>query len=560
MKPDTSAEAMPGRLDQAGSAPDPAPLLRPAQRVIAALLAVWLWLPTLCVLATDQVQGGMAAAALLLFSAGVLAFPMILVARPRTYFLLCAPLALLVAPYCYLTLAYGSVPGDALVAATLHTSLAMSVQVLLSFGWQVVLVPLSFLLYLVAAWRLERRWALPGPARKQLAACLLMAVLAAMVARQTLAHSMRLPPLLDQSTISLAFPSGLWSSLWRIWWRDDAGGKFASVHGQVADQQPLLVVLVIGESVRSDHLGINGYARNTTPKLAALGAEVLSFRDVVSRANWTEAAVPGILTWSLPAEQGPQARASLLHTLKEAGFGTAWLSNQEPFPFASGADVTEFATNTRDYHFRKDADLLPQFMSYVRQGGPRQFVVLHMAGSHIPYEERYDAHARTFAPTMRDLGIRAPRAADRVAVVNSYDNTIVELDNFLSRIIGVLRAEKRPAVLVYTSDHGENLFDDARELFMHAQRGPTRHDTHVPLLVWMNTPYRATHPQTVQGLLGNRTRPVGHADLFPTVLDMAGVAWDGRDARRSVASARYTAAPRRVKISLDAEVEAAQLR
>ena len=553
-------KAAAGPLAQTGFPSEPAPLVRPSQRVIAALLALWLWLPTLCVLATDQVQGRLAVLALLLFSAGVLAFPLILIARLRTYFLLCAPLALLVAPYCYLTLAYGSVPGDALVAATLHTSLAMSVQVLLSFGWPVVLAPLSCLGYLVAAWRLDRRWAVPGPARKQLAALLLMTVLVAMVARQTLAHNMRLPPLLDQSTVSLAFPSGLWSSLWRIGSRDDGGASFASVHGQSADQQPLLVVLVIGESVRSDHLGINGYARNTTPKLAALGPELLSFRDVVARANWTEAAVPGILAWPLPAEQGRQRRASLPHTFKEAGFGTAWLSNQEPFPFASGADVAEFATNTRDYHFRKDVDLLPQLTSYVRQAGLRQFVVLHMAGSHIPYEERYDAQARTFVPTMRDLGIGAPRAADSAAVVNSYDNTIVELDNFLHRIIGVLQAESRPAVLVYTSDHGENLFDDARELFMHAQRGPTRHDTQVPLLVWMNARYRATHPQAVQGLLGNLARPVGHADLFPTVLALGGVLWEGQDTRRSVASALYTEAPRKVKISFDAEVDAAQLR
>jgi glucan phosphoethanolaminetransferase (alkaline phosphatase superfamily) len=520
------------------------------------LLAAWLWLPTLCVLATDQVQDAMAAVALLLFSAGMLAFPLVFISRLRTYFLLCAPLALLVAPYCYLTLAYGSVPGDALVAATLHTGLAMSMQVVLSFGWLAAMAPLCVILYLMAALRVDRGWILSVPARKKLAALLLMAVLAAMVARQTLAHSVRLPPLLDQSTTSLAFPSGLASSLWRIWSRADGGAQFASVHGRAAgNDDGTLVVLVMGESVRSDHLGINGYARATTPRLAALGTELLSFRDVVSRANWTEAAVPGIL--ARPLAQG---RASLVHTYKEAGFDTAWLSNQEPFPFASGADVAEFATNTRDYHFRKDADLLPQFTSFIRQAGPRQFVVLHMAGSHIPYEERYDAPARKFVPTMRDLGIGAPRASDRAAVINSYDNTIVELDNFLARIITLLRAQSKPAVLIYTSDHGENLFDDDRALFMHAQRGPTRHDTHVPLLVWMNARYRAAHPQAVQGLLRNQARPISHADMFATVLDLGNVDWDGQDAHRSAASVLYREAPRNVKISLDAEVEAGQLR
>lgn len=541
--------------------PDMQPDTQPAYRgqwATAVLLAIWLWLPSLCVLATDQVQGASAAMALLLFSAGVLALPLLVIARIRTYFLLWTPLALLVAPYSYLTLAYGSVPGDALVAATLHTSLAMSVQVVRSFGWQVAMVPLCFMLYVLAAWRLDRQWALPAPARKKLAALLLMTVMVAMVARQAFAHSVRLPPLLDQSTTSLAFPSGLLSSLWRIWARDDGGAAFASVHGRAAqDSDALLVVLVIGESVRSSHLSINGYGRDTTPKLAALGAELLSFRDVVSRANWTEAAIPGILAWPLP--QGRGGRASLVHTFREAGFRTAWLSNQEPFPFASGADMAEFATNTRDYHFRKDADLLPLFTSFIRQAGLRQFVVLHMQGSHVPYEERYDVSARKFTPTMRDLGIHAPQAADRAAVVNSYDNTIVELDNFLARTIALLRAETRPVVLVYTSDHGENLFDDVRGLFMHAQRGPTRHDTHVPLLAWMNTRYRASRPQAVEGLLSNQARPVGHADLFATMLDLGNVAWDGQDARRSAASLLYVEAPRRVLSGIDAETDSSQL-
>jgi len=543
MKPGAPLEPVAGRPGEGAAG-------RLRQRLLAALLVIWLWLPTLCVLATDQVRGAHAAVALLLFSAGVLVAPLVLLSRLRTYFLLWTPLALLVAPYGYLTLAYGSVPGDALVAATLHTGLAMSMQVLLSFGWLAALAPLSCLLYLLAALRLDRDWSLSASARKNLAALLLMMILIAVVARQTLAHHVRLPPLLDQSTTSLAFPSGLVSSLWRIWLRDDGGAQFASVHGRAAGNgNDLLVVLVIGESVRSDHLGINGYARNTTPGLAALAPALVSFRDVVSRANWTEAAVPGIVAWPLPP--GREGRASLVHTFREAGFRTAWLSNQEPFPFASGADVAEFATGTRDYHFRKDADLLPQFSSFMRQAGPRQFVVLHMAGSHIPYEERYDAHARRFAPTMRELGITAPRAADRAAVVNSYDNTIVELDNFLARTIALMQAESRPAVLIYTSDHGENLFDDDRGLFMHAQRGPTRHDTHVPLLVWMNARYQAGHPEAVQGLLSNQARPISHADMFATVLDLASVGWDGQDARRSAASVRYVEAPRRVKVSLD---------
>lgn len=531
------------------------------QNVLVLALAIWLWLPSLAVLATDQVQGLSSVVALLLFSAGALAAPLIFIARVRTYFLVCAPLALLVAPYCYLTLAYGSVPGDALVEATLHTHWAMSVQVMLSFGWLVAWIPASFAAYLFAVFCLDPGWSIPAETRKRLAALLLTVTMAGMVARQAFAHSVRLPPLLDQSTVSLAFPSGLISSLSRLWLRDGGNEAFMSVNGRAANPtEPLLVVLVIGDSVRSDHLGINGYRRATTPRLAQLGSELLSFNDVAACANWTNSAVPGILAWTLDRENDPCAtkgqRASLVHTFKEAGFRTAWFGNQEPFSFGQGADVAEFATNTRDYHFRKDADLLPLFASFVRQAGDRQLIVLHMAGSHVPYEERYDAASRVFTPTMRDLGIAAPRPADRAAVVNSYDNTIIELDSFLMRAIAVLRTETRPALLVFTSDHGENLFDDERGLFMHAQFGPTRHDIHVPLLFWMNTPYRTAYPRVTKGLLANRVRPIGHADMFPTMLELGGISWDGADPRRSVASTSYVPATRKVRWNLDSNRDA----
>jgi glucan phosphoethanolaminetransferase (alkaline phosphatase superfamily) len=540
-------------------------------------LAAWLWLPSLAVLSTDHLQNGSEVLALLLLSLMLLAAPLTVLPRLRSYFLLWSPLALLVVPYAYLTLLYGSVPGDALLASALHTSPAISWQVIASFGWHVWLVPLSLLAYVLLARSLPHSWTLSAPARKRLLAALLMIVMLALLGRQTVAQSVRLPPLLEQSTLNLAFPSGLAMSLARLGRHEAGASEFVSVHGrpvaiaghaaavatattpqfaqaipsspalQAASPvaPPLLVVLVIGESLRSDHLGINGYARQTTPQLAALGDELLSFPDVAATANWTNQAVPGIVALPLGGQ-----RASLPRTFAEAGFRTAWLSNQEPLPFSRGLDVVEHAVSTQDYHLRTDANLLPLFTSFVRQAGQRQFVVLHMIGSHTPYEERYTAASRIYTPTLRDLGVEQPLLQHKQAAINSYDNTVVETDRFLARVIDVLRAGQRPAILVFSSDHGENLFDDQRHLFMHAQTGPTRYDTHVPLLVWMNAPYRAAWPAVAQALRDNRLKKISHANLFPTLLDVGGIEWDGRDASRSVASGSYTERPRSVAVDL----------
>ena len=103
---------------------------------------------------------------------------------------------------------------------------------------------------------------------------------------------------------------------------------------------------------------------------------------------------------------------------------------------------------------------------------------------------------------------------------------------------------------VFTSDHGENLFDDERQLFMHAQSGPTRYDTHVPLLVWMNEPYRRAHPAVLAALQANLTRPVSHASVFTSVLELGAVAWNGSEAHRSFASSAYAPGQRAVALDL----------
>jgi glucan phosphoethanolaminetransferase (alkaline phosphatase superfamily) len=512
----------------------------------AMILASWLWLPTLAVLGTEHLQDGLDVCALLGFSLFLLAAPLVLVPRIRLYFLLWSPLALLVPLYCYLTLVYGSVPGDALVSSALHTSPAMSWQVMTSFGWRVWLVPASLLAYVMLARSLSSDWRLSAAARKRLLASLLMIAMLSLVGRQTVAQHVRLPPLFEQSTINLAFPSGLAMSLARLARHETGTGGFISVQGRpLAGGQPLLVVLVVGESLRSDHLGVNGYARDTTPRLAALGPELLSFPDVASTANWTDHAVPGIVSLRMGARC-----ASVLQTFAEAGYRTAWLSNQEILPYSSGADVVEHAINSQDFHLRTDANLLPMFTSFVRQAGPRQLVVLHMIGSHIPYEERYTATSRVFTPTLSDLGVRQPLPADKQAAINSYDNTVIETDKFLARVIDLLRAEQRPAVVLFTSDHGENLFDDERHLFMHAQKGPTRYDTHVPLLAWMNRPYQAAYPAVAQALRANRLKKISHVGVFPSLLDIGAVTWQGRDARNSFAAPEYVEGKREVAIDL----------
>ena len=105
-----------------------------------------------------------------------------------------------------------------------------------------------------------------------------------------------------------------------------AGAALGPSHA--AQARPPLLVIVVGETARADHFGLNGYARQTTPELAARG--VWSFRDVRSCGTDTRASVPCM--FSSLGKAGFEKRRSehenLLDVLQAAGLAVLWLDNQ----------------------------------------------------------------------------------------------------------------------------------------------------------------------------------------------------------------------------------------
>lgn len=430
--------------------------------------------------------------------------------------------------------------------AALHTAPARSWELVRSFGWGWLAVWVAIsLAYGLLAWRLSKGLNTHADTRKRWLAGLLMFAMVSIGARQVLPQRLHFPSAFDGETASLVYPINLALSARRVWLNTTAPHPGASVHGRAQpgwSDQPLTVVLVIGESVRPDHLSLYGYTRDTTPNLRRMSKDLLVFCDVGSTAHYTYVAVRNLV-----GMQGPQGTASMVQTFSEAGFRTAWLSNQERSELSERADVFDHSENDYDFHLRRDAALLAPFESFLKQGGPRQFITLHMIGSHFPYEERYGSASTVFRPTLADVGVQGhPGAENKAAAINSYDNTVIELDNFLSRVLTALAKEDRPVLLLYTSDHGEDLFDDQRQRFMHALGDPSSWNTRVPLFVWANEAYARLNPNGLKALADKRERRVGHRDVFPTLLELAGIEWDDHGLRPGLTHPEWREHPRKL--------------
>ena len=130
-------------------------------------------------------------------------------------------------------------------------------------------------------------------------------------------------------------------------------------------------------------------------------------------------------------------------------------------------------------------------------------------------------------------------------LMNAYDNTIRYTDGFLASLITLLQKTNSFSAMLYTSDHGEDIFDDNRKLFLHASPVPSYYQLHVPFLIWLSKTYREKNVEVHEAILQNREKPVaGNASVFHTMLNLAGVQTPYRADSLSVANRQYLIRPR----------------
>lgn len=305
-------------------------------------------------------------------------------------------------------------------------------------------------------------------------------------------------------------------------------------------------VFVIGETARACSFGLYGYGRPTTP-LMAKEEGLVAFTKALTQSNTTHKSVPMLLS-AASAEDYDRiyGEKGTITAFKEAGFHTVFISNQRPNHsfidfFGEEADEWMFLKESKDYDpSQGDAAMLPKLKDVLAKGRKKEFIVLHMYGSHFNYRERYGRDEAFFRP---DDASEA-KLANRASLVNAYDNSIRATDRLLAGIMDELRSTGAVSALLYTSDHGENIFDDSRRLFLHASPVPSYYELHVPFIVWMSDTYRQRYAPEEQALRANSTKLLAtSASAFHTMLAIAGISTPLRNDSLSAASPLFTVRP-----------------
>jgi glucan phosphoethanolaminetransferase (alkaline phosphatase superfamily) len=323
--------------------------------------------------------------------------------------------------------------------------------------------------------------------------------------------------------------------------------RFGAVQGGEGDARRT-IVLVIGESSRYDRWGLNGYVRDTTPLLRS-EPNLVSLSDVVTSVSATRLSVP-VLVSRKPALDSLKAgfsEKSFVSAFREAGYKTWWVSNQMSFGkfdtpvsvFAKEADVVQFQ-NLGSYKQRSSYDevLLKPLVAALQDPAPKKLIVLHTLGSHWNYSHRHPREFDKWQPSLFDLDNPVHTdPAMKARLNNSYDNSILYTDWFLSRVLGELKALGQVAGMMYVADHGQTLYDGTCRLAFHGHNN--QHEFHVPALVWYSDAYRERHAEKVKVLVRNRHAKLSTENVFHSLLDMADIRYGTERLEWSFFSSRF---------------------
>jgi lipid A ethanolaminephosphotransferase len=302
--------------------------------------------------------------------------------------------------------------------------------------------------------------------------------------------------------------------------------------------KPTLLVLVVGETARSQNMAHNGYPRNTNPYTQDLG--LISLQNVSSCGTATAHSLPCMfsnLTRSEFNREKANAQDNVLDVLNHAKVDVTWFENDGgdkavTKKLAQHTISTDKSNTFCDGSSCYDEALIEQLSAFLKkqvialdnQNLSNQLIALHTMGSHGPtYWNRYPTEKEVFKPACRRSDIE--NCSDQ-EIVNVYDNTLVYTDYILSLVISVIQdySDQYNVAMLYLSDHGESLGENGLYLHGTPYAFAPQEQTKVPWFMWLSEQYlQAKNIDNPCLIEKSNNESFSHDNLFHTLLGLYGV-------------------------------------
>lgn len=306
------------------------------------------------------------------------------------------------------------------------------------------------------------------------------------------------------------------------------------------------VILILGEATTRNHMSLYGYKLPTTPLLDLRNehGEIFKLTDTISCANYTMAAMEKIFTFAEKDDDVEWYRhANIFDILRRANYHTVWLSNQSPVGFwgnldriyGNRCDEEFFVEPKEKFSFERklDATLLPMLDEFISRSHEKNFLAIHLYGTHSIYNERYPDEFAKFTPDDEDK----PTLEGRTFTAE-YDNAVLYNDFIVNEIIR--RFEDKNAMIIYISDHGEEVFENDREFAGHSmEESGNRSMIEIPAIIWASKKFREHYPEKISALNSALDRPYRTDYLIHALLDLLDIRTTSFEPEKSIFNARF---------------------
>lgn len=292
------------------------------------------------------------------------------------------------------------------------------------------------------------------------------------------------------------------------------------------------VIVITTDTTRADHLACYGHQAVRTPVLDAMAARGVLFEQCASASPLTLPSHATILTGMYPTYHGvrvngntavSEQQTTLAEVFSGRGYDTAafiaafvldgrWGLNQGFGHYDDSFDLKKYKQLDLGAVQKPGNEIMDAALAWLEKEGDRSFFAwIHLYDPHTPYEPP--------EPFLSEYRARGNPGL--------YDGEIAFMDSQIGRLVDHLASrglDQRTAVVV-VGDHGEGLGSHGE-----GTHGYFIYDyaVHVPFIIV--TPFR-----DMQGVrVRTQTRT---ADVFPTVLELAGIPLPGAVHGRSQVAA-----------------------
>ncbi|WP_413794968.1 MULTISPECIES: sulfatase-like hydrolase/transferase [unclassified Pseudomonas] len=325
---------------------------------------------------------------------------------------------------------------------------------------------------------------------------------------------------------------------------------YESLHNTIGPREPVNlkrrsslneqdIVLIIDESVGGNYLDINApFGVHSSLKTPPEGVDIFNFGYAASIANCS-ADTNVTLRYGGTRDDYIRinsTRPSIWQYAKKAGLRTVYIDAQRTggnlqnlMTELEKQDIDEFVqfdqTRVRDRDMAAAAKLIELLGDH-----QAELVVINKVGAHFPVHDKYPDDFMSYRPALprgqfqevTDTGSREGfngQKDDWVLYRNAYQNTLLwNIGEFFTRIFQ--QADLSRAVLIYTSDHGQDLHERGNPgLNTHCDSNPVAEEGLVPLVVIQGSQLQTLDWRNAWARNKDRS---SHYNIFPTLLQLMG--------------------------------------